>query len=263
MSRQPSPGRLRFTLIELLVVVSIIAILAAMLLPALSKARERTRRIVCVGNLNQIGMMCHLYADDMEGYYPGNNLNPNWITRNSITTAPDTYCRGVGFLRRPAIATWPPLPVTSYASSAMHFFCPNMIGYPSGNFRGTPDWCYDTRQNHGYVYWGDPWNTVTWGDMLYVSRMGSGSITIWTTTGFAYGPEHLERGKYGAHEVALTFDIMQVNPPTVQAAHAYSGNVPAGGNVLFVDGHVSWNDAQFWGTGGGANNWFVPRWAVP
>jgi prepilin-type N-terminal cleavage/methylation domain-containing protein len=60
----------RFTLIELLVVIAIIAILAAILLPALSRAREMGRRAYCMNNLKQQGIAFTIYAEDYNGILP-------------------------------------------------------------------------------------------------------------------------------------------------------------------------------------------------
>jgi prepilin-type N-terminal cleavage/methylation domain-containing protein len=105
--RDSCPGQARaFTLIELLVVIAIIAILASLLLPALSGAKRRGQAIACVSNLHQLGLALSLYVEDNEGHLPVCASMPSQTT-NAPSLAPITttlmpYAKAQGVFRCPA-----------------------------------------------------------------------------------------------------------------------------------------------------------------
>jgi len=142
-----------FTLIELLVVIAIIAILAAMLLPVLARAKEAGRRIACLNNLSQLSTASKMYVDDSQGSYPPRDENDRWPDRFY------RYYQNVNSLLCPTDVAIPPnAPVTSGTS-------------PSNNIADASPRSYLINGWNDYFYnrFGEPpWGTLNQ-DMTTVS----------------------------------------------------------------------------------------------
>jgi len=134
-------ARRGFTLIELLVVIAIIAILAAMLLPSLSKAKETARRIFCLNNLSQLTVAAQIYVSDNQTTYPPRDNVSRWPNRFF-----DNYGKNIKVLVCPtdaaltAPATVGMTPSNNVADASVRsYFINGWNDYYAGVF-GTTDW---------------------------------------------------------------------------------------------------------------------------
>jgi prepilin-type N-terminal cleavage/methylation domain-containing protein len=164
LAPRPVVPRAAFTLIELLVVVAVIAILAAILLPALTASKEKAQQTYCINNQKQMGLAFFMYMDDHGGnvlpmdngavtefgggYYPCPTLDENWNSFQGVSQAA-ALSNIVSALE--AGPLWP------YAKNYHLYHCPGDLRDTRKTGDGFAWVTYSKSQNYGGESYGDYW----------------------------------------------------------------------------------------------------------
>jgi prepilin-type N-terminal cleavage/methylation domain-containing protein/prepilin-type processing-associated H-X9-DG protein len=203
--------RRAFTLIELLVVIAIIAILAAMLLPALSSAKQRAWTTSCTSNLHQIGLGMRMFADDNNEYYPESGADIPWNTMDPTTGKP----------------SWSEQ-IFPYVGNTNAFNCPGNVQL-AAKLQGPFN--YFNGCNAAYIAAGG-FAAVRSTGILFPSAFVLGGDTAGTKGGpVLFDPLDADKDDYTQNCVGGAAD-----PSLTEYWQIHS----KGQNVMFADGHSKW-----------------------